>query len=174
MYQDIYNFICQNTQKNKIHCPLCQTYSPTVVEKMRKSRGPSTVPCVTQDITGASLEVNLTTTTLCFLLERNDSTQPMTSLLRLYCLCFCSRRWWGTLSKAFAKLSNSSSACECRFRIDARSWAVMISWNSQERRHLKPCWMSTGMLWLSRCFIGCERMMCYGILQQMEVSETGQ
>ena len=30
MYQDIYNCICQNT-KNKIHCPLCQTYSPTVV-----------------------------------------------------------------------------------------------------------------------------------------------
>ena len=30
MYQDIYNCICQNTEK-KIHYPLCQTYSPTVV-----------------------------------------------------------------------------------------------------------------------------------------------
>ena len=30
MYQDIYNCICQNTKKNKIHYPLCQTYSPTV------------------------------------------------------------------------------------------------------------------------------------------------
>ena len=27
MYQDIYNCICQNTKKNKIHYPLCQTYS---------------------------------------------------------------------------------------------------------------------------------------------------
>ena len=42
MYHDIYNCICQNTKiyiykiykkiyKNKIHNPLCQTYSPTVV-----------------------------------------------------------------------------------------------------------------------------------------------
>ena len=30
MFHDIYNCICQNT-KNKIHNPLCQTYSPTVV-----------------------------------------------------------------------------------------------------------------------------------------------
>ena len=31
MYHDIYNCICQNTKKYKIHNPLCQTYSPTVV-----------------------------------------------------------------------------------------------------------------------------------------------
>ena len=31
MYHDIYNCICPKTQKNKIHNPLCQTYSPTVV-----------------------------------------------------------------------------------------------------------------------------------------------
>ena len=30
MYHDIYNCICQNTKNNKIHNPLCQTYSPTV------------------------------------------------------------------------------------------------------------------------------------------------
>ena len=31
MYQDIYNFICQNTHTQKNCYPLCQTYSPTVV-----------------------------------------------------------------------------------------------------------------------------------------------
>ena len=31
MYHDIYNCICQNT-KNKIHNPLCQTYSPTMIK----------------------------------------------------------------------------------------------------------------------------------------------
>ena len=77
--------------------------------KMRKSRGPSTVPWGTPDITGASLEVNPSTTTLWFLHDRNDSTHPMTSLSRLYCLSFCKRRWWGTLSKAFAKSSTAIS-----------------------------------------------------------------
>ena len=31
MYQDIYNCICQSTEKMKIYNPLCQTYSPTIV-----------------------------------------------------------------------------------------------------------------------------------------------
>ena len=31
MYQDINDCICQNTKKKKIHYPLCQIYSPTVV-----------------------------------------------------------------------------------------------------------------------------------------------
>ena len=115
--------------------------------KMRKSRGPSTVNCGMPDITGASLEVNPSTkTTLWFLLDRNDSTHPMMSLLRLYCLSFCNRRWWGTLSKVFAKSSTVTSACECPFGMDYRSWAVMISWDSQGCCCLKPCWMSTRML----------------------------
>ena len=38
MYQDIYNCICQNTQKIKIYYPLCQTYSPTVVQNSISKR----------------------------------------------------------------------------------------------------------------------------------------
>ena len=38
MYQDIYNCICQNTNKMKIYYPLCQTYSPTVVQKLISKR----------------------------------------------------------------------------------------------------------------------------------------
>ena len=87
--------------------------------KMRKSKGPWGTP----DITGASLEVNPSTTTLWFLHDRNDSILPMMSLSRVYCFSFCKRRWWGTLSKY-------------RFRMVARSWDVMISCDSQERRRL--------------------------------------
>ena len=38
MYQDIYNCICPNTTKIKIYYPLCQTYSPSVVEKSISKR----------------------------------------------------------------------------------------------------------------------------------------
>ena len=34
MYQDINNCICHNTKIMKIHYPLCQTYSKTVVLKI--------------------------------------------------------------------------------------------------------------------------------------------
>ena len=37
MYQDTYNCICQN-KKVKIYYPLCQTYSPTVVQKSISKR----------------------------------------------------------------------------------------------------------------------------------------
>ena len=33
MYQDIYNCICQNTKEMEIYYPVCQTYSPTGVQK---------------------------------------------------------------------------------------------------------------------------------------------
>ena len=142
--------------------------------KMRKSRGPSTVPCGTLNITGVSLKVYLSITTLWFMHDRIDSTHPMISLLKLCCLRFCKRRWCGTLLKSLAKSSTATSAWECRFSIYARSWVVMISWDSQDRHRLKSCCMFTKMLWLSRCLIVYEPMMLSVILQQMDVRDTGQ
>ena len=68
-----------------------------LLTKMRNSRGPRTVPCGTPNIIRPSLDVNTSTTTLWFLLYSNDSTHPMTSLLRLHSLSVGKR--WGRYLK---------------------------------------------------------------------------
>ena len=45
MYQDIYNYICQNTKRMKIYYPLCQTYSHTAVQKSISKRWTNIKSC---------------------------------------------------------------------------------------------------------------------------------
>ena len=140
---------------------------------MRKSMGPSTVPWGTPDRTEASLDAWPSTTTLWDRLDRNDSIQAMTLLSRLKSWSLRRRRWCGILSNAFAKSSTATSAWERLLRMAARSWDVMISYVSHERRLRNPCWVSTRRWCWSRWRMVCETMMCSVSLQQIDVKDTG-
>ena len=101
---------------------------------MGKSMGPSTVPWGTPDNKEASPDAWPSTTTLWDWQDRTDSIQAMTLLPRLKSLSLQRSRWCSTLSKAFAKSSTAASAWEHLLRMAARSWDVMISCVSHERR----------------------------------------
>ena len=77
----------------------------------RKSKGPSTEPCGTPDVTGTSDEHSPSRTTVCDLPMRKDLIQEIVDLFTPCCCNLKSNLRWLTLSKALLKSRSIRSVC---------------------------------------------------------------
>ena len=80
---------------------------------------------------------------------------------------------WGTLSKALEKSRIIKSFCMPEWRWLVISCVRKINWVSQLLLALKPCWQSTKMSCISRCFTMLDTTIFSSTLQQMQVRDTG-
>ena len=53
------------------------------------------------------------------------------------------------MSNAFEKSRTTASTCSWLSRDFARSWVVVINWDSHEWLGLKPCWASARIMCLA-------------------------
>ena len=135
--------------------------------------GPRTVPCGTQDKTGAHWDFTSLTTTLCCLLHRNESihTKVFPLMPNPWGLHFRSSRegvW-----KAFSKSNITVSTWPPASNILAQSFITVINWDSQLRFFLKACCLSDRSLCSWRWAIIFIHTMCSSILQGTHVKDTG-
>ena len=101
--------------------------------KTKNSRGSRTMPWGTPDVTNEVLE-DCPIKTRCIRRVRNALIHCRTSP-RIPKNCSLRRRhWWGTLSNALEKSSNTASICCLEFNLFAKLLKVMINWVLQEWR----------------------------------------
>ena len=94
---------------------------------MRKSNGPSTVPCGTPETTLVQVECSPPTTTLCLRHLRKFEIQVCVLLWMPYLFNLSRSRLWGTVSNAFEKSIIIMSAWDLLFKELARSCVVSIN-----------------------------------------------
>ena len=139
----------------------------------RNNNGPSTVPWGTPDVTGLVSDELPSRTTVWSRWERKDLIHMRVNPSIPIAWSFRRRRWWATLSNAFAKSKRIASVWVLLSQDFRKSLDDSRSCVSQERLFLKPCWASVRMSFLSRCRMTCELMICSITLQHIEVSDTG-
>ena len=126
----------------------------------RNKIGPRTEPWGIPRVTGISHDFSPSKATNCERPSKNAFIQ-----LRLFQVIPC---WWNlksnlvwlTLSKALLKSRSMKSVWRPEERPLASSPISWIKWVSQDHCSLKPCCRSYSMLWLLRCFVRFDAMMC--------------
>lgn len=103
---------------------------------MRKSKGPSTEPWGTPDVTGTSVEHSPSSKTFCDLPRTKDLIHVTACLFTPYSCNLKSNFRWLTLSNTLLKSKRIRSVCWPFARLHARSSTSCTSCVSQERRSL--------------------------------------
>jgi len=141
---------------------------------IRKRTGPNTIPWGTPEVTAGTFdEVALFTTTIWVLLVRKDVIQMWMFPLIPYQSRLYKSLLWGTVSNAFAKLSEMRSIYIIWSRLCVKSYNSDIEWVSQDLHLRKPCCSLYKISFPSRWCIMLEDTICSRSLQVIEVSDTG-
>ena len=154
----------QRTNKSQIlFQPWCHLYT------RKNNSGPRTMSCGTPDKTGAHWDFAPLTTTLCYLLHRNESIHT-----KVFHLCHI-------LGVCISEVNEEG--CQTLFEVQylldpvskilAQSFITVINWVSQLRFFLKACCRSDRSLCSLRWAIIFVYTMCSSILQGTYVNDTG-
>ena len=139
----------------------------------RNKTGPRTEPCVTPEDTGTSSEHPPSRRTLWLVPIKRDWIQ-WSVLPCLPCICILYRSFRSlTLSKALLKSSRIRSVCLPSMRDLVRSSTSSISCVSQDPRSRKPCCKSYSMLYLLKCLVKLEAILCSNDLQRIQIRKIG-
>ena len=139
----------------------------------RNSTGPRTEPWGTPLVTLTQSETVSPRTTLCLLLERNDSTQDKKSVLSPYPLSLCNNLRCGTMSKALRK----SRYMTLTASPSANDFVTTSSVSSKLEVHdfalTKPCCAPDTKFSSSRYLVSRSHTRRSITLQTTDVKETG-